>query len=534
LADCPNDHFGATDRQGNVSEPATIGAAILRHAELRPSLPAVVSSGFQELSYRELAEYLKLVSMRLRQGGFDCDARIGVALPNGANAALAIAAIASAAVAVPIDTQLTAPEIERRLALLRPHAVIVPANHPSAARDAAVGLGLGIIDASSASGGKLGLDLCVREADAAVATACPDAASTAFILQTSGTTADPKLIPFSHRNMLATAARVQAWFGLSPADRCLNVNSICYSHGLYLTFFNPLITGGSVAFPTSASRLDVAEWFVDLGPTWYSAAPTLQRFVLDKTKPLSSLRSLHSLRFIVSSGAPLAREVQEDLEAALGVPVVDLYGTGETAQISSNLPGSGPSKPETCGIPDQGIVRIVGRDGREVAAGVRGEILVGGPTVISGYLNAPELNRIAFVDGWFQTGDIGSLDVDGFLTLHGRENELINRGGEKISPVEIDDALMCHPEVVEAAAFGMPHQRLGEDVAAAVVLKAGATPTPLDLRKFLQSRLAQFKIPRRIIFLDHLPKGATGKIQRRRLVGELSPPPHSGTRRNTP
>ena len=161
---------------------------------------------------------------------------------------------------------------------------------------------------------------------------------------------------------------------------------------------------------------------------------------------------------------------------------------------------------------------IVGEDGRQLAPDERGEILVGGPNVISGYLEAPELNRNAFINGWFRTGDIGSLDADGFLTLHGREKELINRGGEKISPLEIKHALLRHPEVAEAAAFAVPHPRLGEDVAAAVVLREGARVTPLDLREFLTSQLALFKVPRRIVLVDHLPKGTTGKIQRKRLV----------------
>ena len=210
---------------------------------------------------------------------------------------------------------------------------------------------------------------------------------------------------------------------------------------------------------------------------------------------------------------------KKSLRVALGVPVLEHYGSSEAAGISSNLFPPAAFKRGTCGIPDNSIVKIVAEDGSEVAPGDRGEVLVRGPTVISGYLDAPELNRAAFVDGWFRTGDIGSLDEDGFLLLHGREMELITRGGEKIFPVEIDDALRCHPDVAEAAAFGVPHPRLGEDVAAAVVLKMGATTTPLELRKFLLSRLAPFKIPRRIVIADHLPKGPTGKVQRRRLAG---------------
>jgi len=500
-----------------VSNPAAIGAAIWGHARSRPNSIAVVATGSSPLTYRDLGDYLARSAAQLRESGLDRNARVAVALPSGADAALAIVATTCAAVAVPIDTQLTAPEIDGRLALLRPRAVIVPGDGHSAARDVATGRGLTVIEADSEGPGKLGVNLSVPEIGPAAAAEEPDTAAIAFILQTSGTTAAPKLIPFSHGNMLAAAARVQSWFGLTPADRCLSVSPVCYSHGLKVTVFTPLITGGSVAFPLSPSSLDVNEWLGELRPTWYSAGPTLHRYMLDKTKALSNVRSIHGLRFVVSGGAPLTREVREGLSISLGVPVLEHYGSSEAAQISANLPPPGPAKPGTCGIPAKGAVKIVAESGREVSAGEHGEILLGGPTVTSGYLEAPDLNRASFIDGWFRTGDIGSLDAEGFLTVHGRKTEMINRGGEKISPAEIDDALQRHPDVAEAAAFAVPHRRLGEDVAAAVVLREGATMTQLKLREFLLPRLAQFKIPRRIVFVDRLPKGATGKVQRQRL-----------------
>ena len=500
-----------------VSNPAAIGAAILGHARSRPNSTAVVATGFSPLTYRDLGDYLARAAAQLRESGRDRNTRVAVALPSGADAALAIVATACAAVAVPIDTQLTAPEIDERLALLRPSAVIVPGDSPSAARDVAKDRGLIVVEARREDAGKLGLNLIVPKAGPAAAAEEPDAAATAFILQTSGTTAAPKLIPFSHANMLAAAARVQAWFGLTAADRCLSVSPVCYSHGLKVTVFAPLITGGSVAFPISPSSLDVDEWLGDLKPTWYSAGPTLHRLMYDKTKALPNARSIHSLRFVVSGGAPLGQDVRDGLSAALGVPALEHYGSSEAAQISANLPPPGPCKSGTCGVPSKGTVKIVAESGREVAPGEHGEILLGGPTVTSGYLDAPELNRASFVDGWFRTGDIGSIDSDGFLTLHGRKTEMINRGGEKISPAEVDEALQRHPDVAEAAAFAVPHPRLGEDVAAAVVLRKGATATQLELREFLLKSLAQFKIPRRIVFVDRLPRGATGKVQRQRL-----------------
>jgi acyl-CoA synthetase (AMP-forming)/AMP-acid ligase II len=502
----------------NVSEPTTIGAAIVGHAELHPNAPAVGATGFEPLSYGELRDYLARITQCLRDAGFDREARIAVALPNGPQAALAILAVACTAVAVPIDMQLAAPEVETRMELLRPRAVIVLRQSPSVARDVALRLGLTVIEAAAENSSRLGLCFDVPQTGAAASLEDPDPAAPAFILQTSGTTAAPKLIPYSHRNMLAAAIRTRSWFGLEPTDRCLSVSPIQYCQGLTLTFLTPLITGGSAAFPASASMLDVNEWLNLLRPTWYAAGPTLQRYMLDKAKHIPQADSNHSLRFIVSGGAPLTQDVHDGLVKVLGVPVLEHYGASEAAQICSNLPPPGLSKVGTCGIPPEGALMIVGEDGRQLAVDEQGEILVRGPNVISGYLDAAELNRNAFIDGWFRTGDIGSLDGDGFLTVHGRKTEIINRGGEKIAPLEIDQALLRHPEVAEAAAFAIPHPRLGEDIAAAVVLREGARVTPMDLREFLASQVALFKVPRRIVLIDHLPKGATGKIQRQRLV----------------
>ena len=504
--------------RSQLSELASIGQAILRQAELHPNAPAVVATGFEPLSYRELRDYLGRVATCLRHAGFDRETRIAVALPSGPQAALAIVAVACTAVAVPIDLQLAAPEVETRLALLRARAVIVLRGSHSVTRNVAVRDSLTVIEAAVEQSNRLGLCFDVPRTSPPALLEDPDPAAPAFVLQTSGTTAAPKLIPFSHHNMLAAARRVQSWFGLGPSDRCLSVSPIYYSHGLKVTVLTPLITGGSIAFPANASMLDVNEWLNLLRPTWYSAGPTLHRYMLDKVKHVPNANSIHNLRLIVSGGAPLTREVHEGLVAVLGVPVLEHYGSSEAAQICANLPPPGPSKSGTCGIPVAGTLMIVAEDGRQLAADERGEIWVRGPTVISGYLDAPDLNRAAFVNGWFRTGDIGSLDRDGFLTLHGREQDLINRGGEKVSPLEIDHALLRHPEVAEAAAFAIPHRRLGEDIAAAVVLKEGARATQMDLREFLASQLALFKVPRRIILVDHLPKGVTGKIQRQRLV----------------
>jgi oxalate---CoA ligase len=517
-------------------EQTTLGAAIRSRAEMQPDQPAIIASGLAPLSYRELHDVIGSVRGTLRASGFGRSARIAVAMPNGPQAALAIVAVSCSVVSIPLNPKQTLREIETGFAALRPDAVLLEKGDDSDVRRAAERTGVKIIEATVSKTGTIGFTIEPPTGASSVSDGPdePDPDAPAFILQTSGTAAEPKLIPFSHRNMLAAAARLQAWFNLTPKDRCLSVSPPFYSHGLKVTVFTPLLTGGTTAFPTDASRFDYAEWFTDLKPTWYSAGPTLHRLVFDQAQSRAGAKTGHSLRFILSGGAPLPSVVLEGLRDALDVPVVEHYGSSEAAQIAANLPQPGRSKLGTCGVPWPGTVIIAGEDGEPLPPGKLGEILVGGPTLISGYLNAPDLNRASFVNDWFKTGDLGSLDRDGFLTLHGRISDVINRGGEKISPLEIDEALMRHPAVAEAAAFAVPHSRLGEDVAAAVVLRNGMTTTPVELRRYLQDQLAPFKIPRRIVVQDQLPKGKTGKVLRRQLSDSSLEKPEAGKQTASP
>lgn len=511
---------------GTVPEAQyTLGQVIGRTASRFPHRPAIVSTTFAPLTYGDLQRRLGDVRGQLRLGGFDCSARIGVLMPNGPEAVLATVAVACCSIAVPLDPRLSPAEIDKRLNMLRLNALLVPQGSGSGARQAAERSGIAIVEAVPVGHGQLGLNAAVPVADSAALDADPDPHSPAFILQTSGTTAEPKLIPFSHANMLAAATRLEAWFGLTPLDRCLSVSPPFYSHGLKVTVFTPLLTGGSIAVPANNARLALDEWLDVLRPTWYSAGPALHAAVLDKARSLEDAQAAHTLRFVVSGGAPLPTDVQDGLQRVLGVPVLEHYGSSEAAQIAANLPPPGSNRPGTCGRPWPDTLAVVSEDGHFLTAGERGEIWIRGPTVFSGYLDAPELNQSAFIDGWFRTGDIGSLDEDGFLSLHGRLNELINRGGEKIAPAEIESALLRHPAVAEAAAFAISHPRLGEDVAAAIIAHHGAQTTALEIREFLQRELASFKVPRRILILDQLPKGATGKVQRRRLREALDGPP---------
>jgi acyl-CoA synthetase (AMP-forming)/AMP-acid ligase II/thioesterase domain-containing protein/acyl carrier protein len=502
---------------------STIGQEILRRAELQPDHVAMAASGLASLSYYELQHLIAEARAALRRAGFGRNSRIAIAVPNSQQAALAILAVACSAASIPLSPKLTRSEIESSLGALRPDAVIVVQGSDSEARRAAEKSEIAIIEAAPPKDGVFSFTIIGAPTDIAPSDKAdePDPDAPAFILQTSGTTGKPKLIPFSHRNMLAVAARSQVWFNLTPEDRCLCVTPVFYAHGLKIAILTPLLTGGTVVFPADISKFDYVGWFGTLKPTWYSASPVTHRLVLDQTQAVADARTGHSLRFILTSSAPIPQNLLEDLQNTLGVPLLEHYSSSEASLVAANLLPPTASKSGSVGRPWPDSVIIVGEDGRQLAQGEQGEIQVRGPTVISGYLDAPELNSRAFCAGWFKTGDTGSLDADGFLTLHGRKSDVINRGGEKISPAEIDEVLARHPAIAEAAAFSVPHPRLGEDVAAAVVLRDGAKVTPIELRRYLREHVAPFKVPRRIVISEQLPRGRTGKVLRWQLTESL-------------
>lgn len=506
---------------GVPSAPLTLYAALSRLADAAPTRPALLATRFAPLDRAALREQLDGIRRCLRRAGFGAQARIGVMIPEAAQAAVGILGVACAAVAVPLDPRLGPAELDQFLEQLPLDALLIIDGGPDEGYRAAHRHDLPLIIAEPAEDGSAGLQLRAPLAAVAAVDAEPDADAPAFILRSSGTTALPKLIPFSHRNMLAAARNWQNWFRLTAGDRCLCVSAPYYSHGLKVTILTPLLTGGSVAFPLSAATVDLHEWLVTLQPSWYSAGPALHRAMLEATRSRPESCAAHRLRFASSGGAPLQSDVIDGLQAALGMPLLEHYGSSEAAQIAVNAPFPGAHKAGTVGRPLPGTVRIVDEAGVPVASGARGEVLLSGPTLMAGYLGDPALNQAAFRDGWFHSGDVGSFDEDGFLRLHGRLREVINRGGEKVSLQEVDDALLRHPAVAEAAAFAVPHPRLGQDVAAAVVLRPGLHVEPEALREFLREELVYFKIPRRVQLLDELPRGLTGKVQRQRLSDAL-------------
>ena len=293
-------------------------------------------------------------------------------------------------------------------------------------------------------------------------------------------------------------------------------------HGLIAATLSSLAAGASVSCTPGFNAFRFFGWFDEARPSWYTAVPTMHQAILALAGRHGDTIARGRLRFVRSSSSSLPPQVMEELEATFGVPVIEAYGMTEAAhQMASNPLPPRPHFAGSVGIAAGPEIAIMDDGGRLLAPGDLGEVVIRGRNVTDGYENNPDANAKAFADGWFRTGDQGVLDAEGYLRLTGRLKELINRGGEKISPLEVDVVLMDHPAVAQCVTFGVPHDKLGEDVAAAVVLRDGAAVTDHALRDFLGERLAPFKVPRRILFLDEIPKGATGKLQRIGLAEKL-------------
>jgi acyl-CoA synthetase (AMP-forming)/AMP-acid ligase II len=346
-------------------------------------------------------------------------------------------------------------------------------------------------------------------------------------------------VPLTHSNLVASARHIISALHLEPTDRCLNVMPLFHIHGLVACVLASLGAGGSTVCTRGFGAEQFLGWLDLWKPTWYSAVPTMHQAVLAQAQALPVARVRSALRFVRSCSAALPRPVMAALEEVFGIPVIESYGMTEAAhQMTSNPLPPRVRKPGSVGLAAGPQVVILNEAGEVLADGRTGEVAIRGANVTRGYKNNPEANSTAFCGGWFRTGDQGYLDGDGYLFITGRLKELINRGGEKVVPREVDEVLLSYPGVAQAVAFAVPHPTLGEDVAAAVVLKEGAVVSEAGLREFVLDRMPSFKVPSRIIFVRDLPKGPTGKLQRIGLAGQLAAalavtyePPESNTER---
>jgi oxalate---CoA ligase len=488
----------------------------------RDEAVAIAAREQPPLSYVGLRALIDRSVRTLNELGIGRGDRVAIVLPNGPEMAAAFLCVASAAAAAPLNPAYRQDDFEFYLEDLKAKALIVEAGSESPALRAAEKLGVAVITLTpEPQAGAGGFRLSGVTRGAASSSGPAEPGDIALILHTSGTTSRPKIVPLTHANIWTSARNIAASLELSANDRALNVMPLFHIHGLIAGLSAPLSRGGAVFCTPGFNALKFFAEMEEAKPSWYTAVPTMHQTILTRAGRHKEIIARHPLRFVRSSSSSLPPTVIGELEAAFKCPVIEAYGMTEaTHQMASN-PLNGIRKPGSVGVPAGPEIAIMDEAGLLMSRGETGEVVIRGENVTAAYENNPKANGEAFVNGWFRTGDQGVLDADGYLTLTGRLKEIINRGGEKISPREVDEALMDHPAVLQAVAFAVPHPMLGEDVGAAVVLRDGLTATEQELGAFLSERLAAFKTPRKILFLAEIPKGATGKLQRIGLAQKL-------------
>lgn len=504
-----------------LSIPQLLAAMAVRN----PERIAIAAPGRHPLTYAGLWRHVHGVLGALNALGIGRNDRVAVVLPNGSEMAIAFLAVAASATCAPLNPAYRAGEFDYYLSDLQAKALIVQTGSDSPAVAVARERGIALIELTSdraAEAGPFALSGAKSTGPVPAGFAGPD--DTALVLYTSGTTARPKKVPLTHANVCVSASDIVAALSLTDRDRCLNVMPLHHIHGLIGATLSTLMSGGCLICAPGVDVGGFFGWIEEFDPTWYTAAPALHQAILGRAPEHADVIERHRLRFIRSCSAPLPPQVMARMESAFDAPVIEAYGMTEAAHsICSNPLPPRPRKAGSVGVAMGPEVAVVDERGNLLPPSELGEIVIRGPNVTRGYEGDPESTASAFVDGWFRTGDQGLLDSDGYLFIKGRLKEIINRGGAKISPREVEEVLLEHPAVSQAVVFPIPHPTLGENVAAAVVLRDGSDTRARDIRHFAFSRLADFKVPSRILTVDTIPRSGAGKVQRLKLAEQFGP-----------
>jgi acyl-CoA synthetase (AMP-forming)/AMP-acid ligase II len=461
------------------------------------------------VTYDSLRAQVRSAADTFASAGIGPGDRVAMALPNGLPAIVCFLGASIAGTAAPLNPGYREDEFRFYLDDTSARLFVLPPEGADEARRAA-GDTVPVMTVTT-DAGRVRLSGDAGKPCASV----PGPDDVALVLHTSGSTGRPKRVPLKHGNLAVSVGNVIRTYDLTQHDVSLCVMPLFHVHGLVASLLATLATGGTVVVPPRFNALGFWRIVQDHDVTWYSAVPTMHQLLIARLKG-GERPDIGKLRFIRSCSAALSPDTMSTMENAFGVPVLEAYGMTEAShQMASNPLPPRVRKAGSVG-PGTGVrIGIMDAEGHLLEPGHHGEVVIQGPNVIRGYENNPEANATSFSSGWFRTGDQGFLDADGYLTLVARIKELINRGGEKISPREIDEVLLTHPAVAEAVAFGVPHRMWGEEVAAAVVLRDQTTATDAELVSFCRDRLAEFKCPKRIHITQTIPRTATGKIQRR-------------------
>jgi acyl-CoA synthetase (AMP-forming)/AMP-acid ligase II/acetyltransferase-like isoleucine patch superfamily enzyme/acyl carrier protein len=490
---------------------------------------AIIAPARSPLTYGHLLKRVEHTVDVLRACGLHRNDRVAIVLPNGPEMAVAFAAVAAGATCAPLNPSYRINEFDFYLSDLKARALIIGAKMDSPAREVAQRCNIPIIELTPTSEAEAGVFELGR--DNQVLSAGSDFAQpddTALVLHTSGTTSRPKIVPLTQTNLCSSGHAISVSLELRENDRCLNVMPLFHIHGLIGAVLSSLTAGASIVCAPGFDPEHFFAWLDTFQPTWYTAVPTMHQAILARASAQREIIARCPLRFIRSCSAPLPEQVMAALEEVFDAPVIEAYGMTEAShQMTSNPLPPLPRKAGSVGVAAGPDVAIIDEAGNLLPVGAIGEIVIRGTNVMHGYENNLTANQSAFTNGWFHTGDQGRFDTDGYLFITSRIKEIINRGGEKIAPREVDEVLIQHPAIAQAIAFAVPHATLGEAVAAAVVLHEKATVTASEIRDFASARLADFKVPSQVVIVEEIPKGPTGKVQRiglaDKLTGKLHP-----------
>ncbi len=490
---------------------------------------AISAPGRPALSYQGLRALVGATLASLNAWGVGRNDRVAIVLANGPEMATCYVACAAGTTSAPLNPAYRADEFEFYLSDLNAKVLIVEAGSTSPAIAVAKKLGVRllrlVVDVDGPAGSfRLTADDAETSSPAVAAKhdGYAEAGDIGMVLHTSGTTSRPKIVPLTVGNLCASAAHISRSLQFTPADIGLNVMPLFHIHGLIAGVLAPLAAGSQVFCTPGFNALKFFAWMDEAKPTWYTAVPTMHQAIVSRAKGNVDVIKRNPLRFLRSSSSSMPPQVIRELEEIFGAPLIVAYGmTDATHQMASNPLPPAERKPGTVGRAAGPEIAIMGGEGQLLAADATGEIVIRGPNVTQGYETNPNANAEAYVNGWFRTGDQGVMDADGYISITGRLKEIINRGGEKVSPREVDEILMDHTAVAQVVCFGIPHPKLGEEVAAVVVLKEGVDATERELQDFVSQRAADYKVPKKILFMDEIPKGATGKLQRIGLAQKL-------------
>jgi acyl-CoA synthetase (AMP-forming)/AMP-acid ligase II len=515
-------------RQANRYRPPAITGLfdlLDQHVRDRPGARAlVIAKDRTEVSYGALAALVDDVAARMGSTGLRRGDSVGLVCANTAEFVVALLGAARAGLVVaPLDPTLPRSEMSTRLERLGAQAIIV---------------GPPAVDAAQIAGLRIPTwELRVDIAASGIATATLETGAGAvrnvrcagpglsdndsLVLFTSGTTGGAKMVPLTHTNVAASVQGICGTYELGSADATVAVMPLFHGHGLLAVLLASLASGGCVLLP-ARGRFSAHTFWDDVravGATWFSAVPTIHQILLEWSTRDYPGPQVVSLRFVRSCSAPLNTAVARAIARTLGTPVLSAYGMTETTHqaTSQPLPQRGPLKHGSVGRATGVNLRIVDHNGQTCTAGTVGEVWVRGPTVARGYLANPAETAKSFADGWFRTGDLGSLDEDGYLFLAGRIKNIINRGGEKISPEHVEAILARCSGVSEAAVFAIPDPMYGERVGAAVVVSQAEGVGPDEILQHCRGQLSPFEVPDRLEVVAALPYTAKGALDRRAL-----------------